>query len=117
MLVLLWRQAITEADDSASISTIPPGYNRNLTEFQAWFRVVDNLGSGKLDYFAMKTSVALLILIASLAVASGQVRKPAPKVGDKAPDFSLPNPDGKTVSLTDYTARGPVVLIFYRGYW
>lgn len=57
-----------------------------------------------------------MILIAALTAAA-QVGKSAPKVGDKAPDFSLPNPDGKPVTLKDYTARGPVVVIFYRGYW
>jgi AhpC/TSA family len=39
------------------------------------------------------------------------------KVGDKAPDFALPNGDGKLVVLSEYTARMPVVLVFYRGYW
>ena len=39
------------------------------------------------------------------------------KVGDKAPDFALPNGDGKLVMLSEYTARMPVVLVFYRGYW
>ncbi len=39
------------------------------------------------------------------------------KVGDKAPDFGLPNGDGKLVLLAEYTSRSPVVLIFYRGYW
>jgi peroxiredoxin len=39
------------------------------------------------------------------------------KVGDKAPDFALPNGDGKLVMLSEYTARMPVVLVFYRGFW
>jgi peroxiredoxin len=39
------------------------------------------------------------------------------KVGDKAPDFGLPNGDGKLVLLSEYTSRSPVVLIFYRGFW
>ena len=39
------------------------------------------------------------------------------KVGDKAPDFALPNGDGKLVMLSEYTARSPVVLVFYRGFW
>jgi hypothetical protein len=39
------------------------------------------------------------------------------KVGDKAPDFGLPNGDGKLVLLAEYTSRSPVVLIFYRGFW
>jgi len=39
------------------------------------------------------------------------------KVGAKAPDFALPNGDGKLVILSEYTQRSPVVLIFYRGFW
>jgi hypothetical protein len=39
------------------------------------------------------------------------------KVGDKAPEFALPNGDGKLVVLSEYTARSPVVLVFYRGFW
>jgi hypothetical protein len=65
----------------------------------------------------MKTLFALVILIATIAAASAQVHKPGPKVGDKAPDFALPNADGKAVSLAGYTSRGAVVVIFYRGYW
>lgn len=39
------------------------------------------------------------------------------KVGAKAPDFALPNGDGKLVTLSEYTSRSPVVLVFYRGFW
>ena len=39
------------------------------------------------------------------------------KLGDKAPDFALPNGDGKLILLSEYTQRSPVVLVFYRGYW
>ena len=38
-------------------------------------------------------------------------------VGGMAPDFSLPNAIGETVSLAGLRARGPVVLKFYRGAW
>ena len=48
----------------------------------------------------------------------------APQVGQKAPDFSLSDTNGKTVALSDLIsapikakpAKG-VLLIFYRGYW
>ena len=39
------------------------------------------------------------------------------RVGDKAPDFALPNVQGKTVKLAELLSRGPVVVAFYRGEW
>jgi hypothetical protein len=52
-------------------------------------------------------AVALLVLLAGLALA-GPVS--ALQVGDKAPDFTLPGPEGKPVKLSELTAKGPVVL-------
>jgi len=39
------------------------------------------------------------------------------KLDQSAPDFSLPNPDGKLISLSDLLKQGPVVVTFYRGGW
>lgn len=39
------------------------------------------------------------------------------KVGHRAPDFTLPDADGRPVSLAALRAGGPVVLSFYRGRW
>jgi hypothetical protein len=39
------------------------------------------------------------------------------KVGDQAPDLTLPNPEGKNVSSEDLIAQGPLVVTFYRGVW
>ena len=39
------------------------------------------------------------------------------KIGDKAPDFDLPNANGKSVRLSDLLQKGPVVVAFYRGGW
>ncbi len=55
-------------------------------------------------------SLALVWLLALAALAS------TPKVGDRAPEFSLPSADGKTVALKDYAGK-KLVLVFYRGYW
>lgn len=39
------------------------------------------------------------------------------KTGNPAPEFTLPNPDGKTVSLAELSAEQPVLVLFYRGDW
>ena len=41
----------------------------------------------------------------------------APKVGERAPDFTLRDQLGRQVSLASELEHGPVVLIFYRGEW
>ncbi|MGH3147862.1 MAG: redoxin domain-containing protein [Rubrobacter sp.] len=42
----------------------------------------------------------------------------AAEVGEKAPGFTLPADDWEnTVSLEEYTKRGPVALFFYPGDW
>ena len=38
-------------------------------------------------------------------------------IGTEAPNFSLPDGDGKVHSLADYVGKKKVVLIFYRGSW
>ena len=48
--------------------------------------------------------------------ASGIMNRIA-KTGGPAPDFTLPDADGRPVSLKDLRARGHVVLSFYRGRW
>ena len=39
------------------------------------------------------------------------------KVGDKAPDFSVPDQDGNNVSLSEYKGKSHVLIIFLRGDW
>lgn len=38
-------------------------------------------------------------------------------VGQQAPEFELPNPQGDPVSLSSWLVKGPVVVTFYRGNW
>ena len=57
------------------------------------------------------------LLMAGLAVLS--VAQSAPqqhtslKVGDEAPDFTLPGTDGKPVKLSDFRGKKNVVLAFF----
>jgi len=48
--------------------------------------------------------------------ATGQAER-ARKVGDKAPAFTLKDPDGNDISSTALLAEGPLVVSFYRGVW
>src|SRR5438874_10946253 len=41
----------------------------------------------------------------------------APRVGEKAPEFTLSDQNGKQVSLSDLLSPKGAVLIFYRGFW
>jgi peroxiredoxin Q/BCP len=65
-----------------------------------------------------KAVIAGVLCAAFVGVLSAQGQTPAPapgvelKVGDKAPDFSLPGTDGKTHKLSDYKGK-TVVLAWY----
>jgi hypothetical protein len=41
----------------------------------------------------------------------------APRIGEKAPGFTLLDQNGKQIALTDLLSPNGAVLIFYRGYW
>ncbi len=45
------------------------------------------------------------------------IRDRVVRVGDRAPDFQLPDLSGRVVRLQDALDHGPVVLSFYRGHW
>lgn len=76
------------------------------------------------------TVVSSLFLVFSIVVFYGSRHLPdtgaSPQVGQKAPDFTLKNENGQTVSLAtllaqpvDATGKPPkaLLLVFYRGYW
>lgn len=51
------------------------------------------------------------------AVKESGILADSKKVGDKAPDFTLKNPKGEEVQLSELLKAGPVVLTWYRGGW
>lgn len=38
-------------------------------------------------------------------------------IGTSAPEFVLPDQDGTPVALAEYREVGPVLIVFYRGFW
>jgi peroxiredoxin len=58
---------------------------------------------------------AAVTLAGSLSLALYAQTAPSStlKVGDKAPDFTLPSTQGGTVHLADYIGKSTVVLAFF----
>ncbi len=95
--------------------------------FQETFAQIAQSGlplQGKLDAFkfefdtrlAPPAAVDALHRSVDELIASGAPDR-ALKVGDVAPEFTLPDPDGNPVSSKAHLARGPLVVTFYRGVW
>lgn len=58
------------------------------------------------------------LLLLGGCITGLQVTTPSTVTTDSAaPAFALPAQDGHVVALADALAHGPVVLVFYRGYW
>ncbi len=104
--------------------------------------VVRNHPEGYVVAFALATALAALAVVrargrrwpgwlvlafSSLLLAGGAwfnfvaARVPdtptALRVGERPPDFTLPDAAGRPVTLGDYRGKKPVVLVFYRGHW
>lgn len=58
---------------------------------------------------------AAFVLMGAVAVA--QQTESKLKVGDKAPAFTGVDINGKKMELQSLLAKGPVVVVFYRGQW
>jgi hypothetical protein len=77
--------------------------------------------------FGVLSLAVVAFFVFQTAVASRQLPAAAgvPKVGEKVPDFTLQDTEGRSVRLYDLlgpAVGGPgpsswVVLVFYRGYW
>ena len=51
------------------------------------------------------------------AIVKDGIIENAKNVGDKAPNFTLKNATGESISLNDYLKKGKVILTWYRGGW
>jgi peroxiredoxin len=67
--------------------------------------------------FALACSLALGLFFADAASAQDKTERASPpRVGDVAPDFTLPDIDDAEISLEKLRNDGPVVLVVLRGY-
>jgi peroxiredoxin len=48
---------------------------------------------------------------------SAQAGEGAPQIGERMPGFTMPDQDGRLVTLDRILAEGPAVLAFHRGHW
>ena len=56
-----------------------------------------------------------LVVLAGCSVTGLQATRPV--ASQTAQPFALASSEGRTVSLAESLAGGPVVLVFYRGHW
>ena len=63
----------------------------------------------------MKFASILLLLIG--VNVFGQEKPEGLFINSKAPDFKSKDQNGNEIVLKDLRKKGPVVLVFYRGYW
>ncbi|ATF88676.1 peroxiredoxin-like family protein [Burkholderia gladioli] len=83
---------------------------QKLDAFKADFR------AGKPPYNAPAEIHPIMERATAELIASGQAGR-AVQAGDRAPQFTLRDQDGKLVSSADLLAQGPLVITFYRGVW
>ena len=86
-----------------------PNYQDALTQFQA-----ESKNAKDAPKFTEQDRQIMQDADAQLAAA---MPEPGLKIGERAPDFSLKDAQGKVVTLSDTLKQGPVILTFYRGAW
>lgn len=72
--------------------------------------------AGKPPYNVPPSVIATMHRATAELIASGAAAE-ARKAGDKAPVFTLDDPEGNAVSSAALLAKGPLVVSFYRGVW
>jgi peroxiredoxin len=67
----------------------------------------------------MKKTITAISFLLCVFIATAQTTQypQGLKAGEKAPDFTLKEENGKNISLNELLKTGQVVLVFYRGQW
>lgn len=76
---------------------------------------LDAFRAGMMDRITTEKREILAETEAALLASDPASRTPQP--GQMAPDFTLPDQCGDEVTLRERLARGPVVVVFFRGAW
>ena len=53
--------------------------------------------------------------IVGIAIRFGNLQRP--RVGERFPDFCLPDSENRPVTLAAMLGRGPALMVFYKGDW
>jgi peroxiredoxin len=72
--------------------------------------------AGAPPYNAPQSVIEIMHRATDELIASGAAAR-ALKAGDRAPAFTLKDPEGRDVSSVDLLAQGPLIVSFYRGVW
>jgi cytochrome oxidase Cu insertion factor (SCO1/SenC/PrrC family) len=104
----------------AWVKAIPPVDGRVMNAYAE--AVFTDRGQEKTIVRLTRTLFPTLVLVALATIVNpqspvGGVRSTPIGIGDIAPDFTLTDQDGRKVTLSEARRIGPVVLVFYRGYW
>lgn len=65
----------------------------------------------------MKKAILSLLCFFVVIISSAQEKPEGLFINSKAPEFSLKDQYGATVTLKELRKKGPVVVLFYRGSW
>lgn len=65
----------------------------------------------------MKRLITLSLLLLTFSIAFAQDKPEGLFINSKAYDFKAKDQNGKEIALKDIRKKGPVVIMFYRGYW
>ena len=102
LVVLFGFSSVVVADELPSIEKRVDAFNQEMMKQKDAPKLSES------DMAVMKTAAD------DLAKA---FPNPGLPLGSIAPDFTLKNAHGKTVSLSSYLKKGPVIVVFYRGAW
>ena len=72
---------------------------------------------GRAEVPVKSYGVAAVVLVLALAACRLPSPQTPPTQGSVAPDFALLDGEGGRHRLSETLARGPVMLLFYRGHW